>query len=189
MSNKYYISSITYDDDSQTLELEWTTDIVWRFFSVPRSIYEALCRAQDREEYYRRYIMDKFKGRQKWRNLDELLSIAADILLIDDLSEGVRSTNGCNESAVHLAASRGDLEAIKLLVSLEADFDAPGDCDCTPLYGAVMCNNLEVVEYLLTLGASPNSTNDIGYTPYELASRNANPDIMQMFCKFDDQPR
>jgi hypothetical protein len=184
MSNKYYISDIKYQKKSRTLEIEWTIDVVWYFFDVPKSVYEELKASEDTEEFYRQHIMEKFKGRQKWRSLDELLSICADILLIDDLSQGVKATNCCNESAIHLSSSWGDIEAVKLLASLGAEFDAPDDCGCSPLYDAVMFNNLEVAQYLLRLGANPHSTNDIGYTPYELALSNSTSEIIEAFKEY-----
>lgn len=184
MSNKYYISNIKYDETTQSLEIEWTIDVVWVFFYVPQLIYDQLKVAEDKEEFYRENIMEEFKGRQKWRDLDELIKICDDILLFKDKSEGIKATNYCNESAIHLASSWGDLEAVQLLASLGSEYDAPGDCDCTPLYGAVMFDNLEVVEYLLDLGANPHSKNDFGDTPYSKALEDSTPAVIEAFKKY-----
>ncbi|MEQ1531789.1 MAG: ankyrin repeat domain-containing protein, partial [Methylococcales bacterium] len=146
--------------------------------------YIELMSTNDKERYYLEKIMNKFKGRQKWRTLEELLTISADILLIDDLSNGVNSTNACNESAIHLAASWGDVEAIDLLVAQGAAIDEPGDCDCTPLYNAVMNSNKDAVALLLKLGAAPLSKNDIGFNPYELAVHYKNQEIIQEFIPY-----
>ncbi len=184
MSTKYYISNIAYDDTDHILDIEWTIDEIWQFFDVPEVVYQNLCNAEDKEEYYRSNIMEEFKGRQKWRNSKELLEIAADILLIEDLSNGVKSKNSCNESAIHIYSSWGDVKAIELLASLGSEIDAPGDCDCTPLYNAVMFHKEGAASLLLKLGASPHSTNDIGYTPFQLAVHNKDQDMIEAFSSY-----
>jgi ankyrin repeat protein len=153
--NKYYISNTVYDEINKVLEIEWTIDEVWSHFDVPREIYLNLCNAENKEEHYLEYIREQYKARQKWRNLEELLKIAAEILLIDDLSDGVNSANRSNETAIHLAAFWGDVKAIELLASMGAKIDPPGDCGCTPLYDAVSFENINASKLLLKLGASP----------------------------------
>ncbi len=81
MNTKYYISRIEYDDESSTLEIEWTIDVVWNFFDVPRIQYVALLNSSDKEEYYRQHIMNNFKNRQKWRSFDELMKICAEVVI------------------------------------------------------------------------------------------------------------
>jgi ankyrin repeat protein len=184
MGEKYYISNVGYDKSTQTLEIEWTIDVMWSFFDVPEDIYVNLNAAEDKEEYYRKNIMDKFKGRQKWRSLEELLSISADILLIDGRPLDVNSSNCSNESAMHLAAIWGDAKAIELLASLGAAIDEPGDCDCSPLYNAVTFGHKQAVALLLQLGASPHSKNDIGYTPFQLAVERNNQDLIDVFSNY-----
>ena len=49
MSTKYYISSISYDEATETLEIEWTIDVVWLFFNVPKERYSKLNKAEDKE--------------------------------------------------------------------------------------------------------------------------------------------
>lgn len=171
MSTKYYIDSVNYDEDSQILEIEWTIDVVWRFYEVPKSEYYALIIASDKEAYYRNCIMGKFSGRQKWRSLKELLSITAEILLIEDTEVGVNTKGVSDEISIHIATTWGDLDAVKLLVENGSEVDGPGDLDCTPLYNAVSFKHLEVVRFLLENGANPDSNNDLGYTPRELASQ------------------
>lgn len=184
MNNKYYISNVIYNKLNKVLEIEWTIDVVWIFFDVPKEIYQNLYDAVDKEQYYRENIMNNFKGRQKWRNLEELLQIAADILLIRDLSKGVNSANCSNETAVHLAALWGDVEAIELLASLGAKIDSPGDCDCTPLYDAVSFGHVEATKLLLKLGASPDSCNDLEITPYEKAVMSGNLELIEAFSEY-----
>jgi ankyrin repeat protein len=184
LNNKYYISNAIYNQLTRTLEIEWTIDVARSFFNVPKEIYQGLCNAVDKEQYYREKIMDNFEGRQKWRNLEELLKIAADILLINDLSMGVNSANCSNETAVHLAAFWGDVEAIQLLASLGAKIDSPGDCDCTPLYDAVTFGHVEATKLLLKLGASPDSCNDLEITPYEQAVMSGNLELIEAFSEY-----
>lgn len=184
MSTKYYISNIEYDENTLELEIEWTIDVVWKFFDVPKDRYLDLCNAEDKEEYYRNNIMEKFKGRQKWRDLNELLSITSDILLIDDMSQGVNAANCSNETAMYLAASWGDIKAIELLASNGADIDLPGDLGCTPLYYAVSNGHVDAVNLLLKLGAKPNSKNELNFTPYQLAVRDGDLKIKSAFAKY-----
>jgi transient receptor potential cation channel subfamily A protein 1 len=91
---------------------------------------------------------------------------------IDDLSESDRST------AVHIACAQGSLNILKLMLKLQ-----PHHKDkvtimrdvqfMTPLHRAVMFDHVEVVEYLIELGADIDSLDKENRTPLLLAaSRN-----------------
>ncbi len=180
--DKSFIDKIEYLPDLKILEVYWAIDIVWQFYDVPKDIYLGFELAENKEEFYRHNFLEStYKHRQKWRNRDELLKICADILLIDEFDNGVNSKNSSNEMPIHLAAFWGDVEAIKLLVSMGSEIDSPGDCDCTPLYDAVSFGNIEAAKLLLKLGASPFSQNDLGYTPYELAIEKGDSMMIEIF--------
>ena len=62
-------------------------------------------------------------------------------------------------------ASRGDLEAVKLLLSRGADINGRGVENTTPLVCAANCEHLEIVRHLLAHGADPNMVDRDGNSP------------------------
>ncbi|CDW82028.1 3-5 exonuclease family protein [Stylonychia lemnae] len=64
-----------------------------------------------------------------------------------------RDTDKTNESLVHLAAERGDIEMIKLLQSYGADIDGMDKESATPLFYACQMGKLDIVKYLDSQGA------------------------------------
>lgn len=54
------ISSIGYDDASQTLEIEFKATGAYRYFSVPRETYDALTQTSSPGKYFRLQIKGKF---------------------------------------------------------------------------------------------------------------------------------
>lgn len=184
-NKKYFIFKIEYLFEQKILEIYWTTDVVWQFFQVPEPLYARFNSAENKEEFYQlNFLGSHFKHRQKWRNADELLKICSDTLLIENIDNGVNSKNASNEIPMHLAAYWGDVEAIKLLVSMGSEIDAPGDCDCTPLYDAVSFGNIDAAKLLLELGASPFSQNDLAYTPYEKALEDGDTKMIEVFLPY-----
>ncbi len=182
-NRKYFIQEIKYDDKVKTLEVYWLIDTVWQYFDVPKSVYLEFVSAEKKEEYHNANF-SSFKHRQKWRSADELLKICSDILLIDKFDNGVNSKVLSNEIPMHLAAFWGDVEAIKLLVSMGSEIDAPGDCNCTPLYDAVSFGNIDAAKLFLELGASPFSQNDLAYTPYEKALEDGDTKMIEVFLPY-----
>jgi ankyrin repeat protein len=65
-----------------------------------------------------------------------------------------------------LAASNGNIEVVKFLVSKGADVNVRDNVrDNTPLSDAAFSGNLTVVEFLVSKGANVNTKNDEGCTP------------------------
>ena len=57
------ITEIGYREDSEvhgTLELEFESGHVFRFFNVPPKVHDELMHAQSREDYYQTYIGSRF---------------------------------------------------------------------------------------------------------------------------------
>jgi len=71
--------------------------------------------------------------------------------------EDVNAATGC---ALLRAAERGQLELVKLLLEHKADPNRYVSAELTPLKGAVMSRNVQMVQILLEGGASPRD--DIG---------------------------
>ncbi len=54
------LRSVGYDPDSQALEIEFQTGRVWRYSTVPRSVYSALMAADSKGSYFNSYIRGAF---------------------------------------------------------------------------------------------------------------------------------
>mgnify|MGYP001952137090 FL=1 len=70
---------------------------------------------------------------------------------------------------VHIAASRGDINEIRLILDAGADINCKGEHGYTALHNAVAQGHRAAVEYLLTQGADPDSVNDDGVSAAQLA--------------------
>lgn len=53
-------TSVGYDDETQTLEIEFTSGRVFQYAGVPRSAYEWLLRAPSKGGIFNRLIRDRF---------------------------------------------------------------------------------------------------------------------------------
>ena len=64
---------------------------------------------------------------------------------------------GCvgSDNPLHLAATRGDLQAIGVLVDRGTNIDAKGMYGRTPLYYAALCGQSDAIAGLLAKGANP----------------------------------
>jgi ankyrin repeat protein len=66
------------------------------------------------------------------------------------------------DTCLHLAARRGNLRAVELLVKAGLDIDQPGDMGSTPLHYA---SKPEIISFLLANGASTATRNEFGQLP------------------------
>lgn len=78
------------------------------------------------------------------------------------------------KTPLHMAATKG-VEFCKLLVEAGADIERLSPCipvygQCTALHLAVQSGNEEIVNYLLSVGANPNSSTSNGYRPLHMAA-------------------
>ena len=74
-----------------------------------------------------------------------------------------------NDTCLHIAARRGDLHSIKLLLKAGLDINACGDMGTTPLHCAKI---KEVVDYLIEHGASLDIRDEFGRLPLEVNREN-----------------
>ena len=73
-------------------------------------------------------------------------------------------------SVLHFAAlNDGNVEIIKVLVSMGAIVNAKADDSRTPLHVALSNKNIEAAETLIDLGADVNISEDSGLTPFDTA--------------------
>lgn len=72
---------------------------------------------------------------------------------------------------LHLAAQRGDLRTVELLIRAGLDVNRTGDMGCTALHYARMKKRDDVAEFLLGHGASESIRNDFGHLPGQSEDR------------------
>jgi len=66
------------------------------------------------------------------------------------------------DTSLHIAAHRGELRAVELLVKAGLDLNRQGDMGCTPLHYP---STREVVDFLLSKGARTDVVNEFGRAP------------------------
>lgn len=71
------------------------------------------------------------------------------------------------DNLMHIAARLGDLNTIKLLVGAGMNINEEGEMGFTALHNAYQYKHVEVVDFLLTHGASTKSENYFGKLPGE----------------------
>ncbi len=81
---------------------------------------------------------------------------------IDPLTYRVPDDDTC----LHIAARRGDLRSIELLLKAGLDINIKGDMSMTPLHCA---STQEIANYLLKNGAALNIKDEFGRLPLEAA--------------------
>lgn len=83
---------------------------------------------------------------------------------------GDPNASGCTPHPLVIAARRGDVAALRILLDARADPNGgPGTPDFVPL---TECNSQEAAMMLLSAGANPNALNSMGNSPlHVVASR------------------
>ena len=105
--------------------------------------------------------------------LKEMLSVREQL----DLST-VHSENGA--TLAHIAARKGDLEALQMLVGAEPSLCEIGDVrGATPLHVCAYHGHLDCLSCLLTKGAQPDQKDSDGATPVHFASASGHLDCLK----------
>jgi ankyrin repeat protein len=71
------------------------------------------------------------------------------------------------DSCLHIAAFRGDIRAIKILISAGLDLNKKGDMSCTPLHIAYREKQKAVIDLLIQSGADQTAVDEFGRIPKE----------------------
>ncbi|KAJ3256837.1 hypothetical protein HK103_005081 [Boothiomyces macroporosus] len=110
-----------------------------------------------------RTLIFKYASRGDYSTSEALLKAGASLRIADY----------AGWTPLHEACLEGHANIVSLMLSFDADVDAPGDEGDTPLHDAVGNGHYEVVEILLKHGASINIPNDKGQTCVEFAIEKA----------------
>ena len=76
--------------------------------------------------------------------------------------------SGANDS-IHIAASVGNIEAVKQHLATGSDVNVKNQFGLTPMHKAAQFGQKEVSELLITKGADVNAKDDDGVTPLDTA--------------------
>jgi hypothetical protein len=103
------------------------------------------------DEYSKKYLDTAFHDLINYDGEDPLQPI--------DATEYVTPEG---DSCLHIAAGRGDLQAVKILVDAGLDINLRGDLGNTPLHYARKRAHQEVIRFLINHGALPQLENELG---------------------------
>ncbi|KAI1921726.1 hypothetical protein LOZ58_004207 [Ophidiomyces ophidiicola] len=133
-------------------------DVPWRSPS-PLSYLAVSSRPRNirllREELYRQYV-------------DRHLALVQ--LLIDRGMDVEATSNYGGQTALHIAANRGDDEVVRLLIENGANIDAVCSIRNTVLHYAAMSCNVDTINLLINLGLTVNSNRETAFTPLHAAA-------------------
>jgi len=59
------LRSVGYDEQQQTLEIEFTSGAVYRYFDVPPEVYRGLMAAESHGRYFHQHVRNKNYGPQR----------------------------------------------------------------------------------------------------------------------------
>eukprot|EP00727_Mastigamoeba_balamuthi_P001954 m51a1_g11756 hypothetical protein (961) ;mRNA; r:202717-206299 len=92
------------------------------------------------------------------------------------------------ETALHLAAAKGRLPLLNLLLMKHAEVEALDAAGRTPLYAAACNGHTECCVELLTMGAKPDTPNKFGNTPLHAVARNGHTEVAEMLISLGADP-
>lgn len=81
----------------------------------------------------------------------------------------INQPGSVDDTMLHIAARKGNIEDIYFLISVGANINAIGDLGNTPLHQAAMRGALDSVKVLLELNANPLIKNEFGQTAADVA--------------------
>ena len=122
--------------------------------------------------------------KNKWseeRNAFHLATMKGNVQSMDTLIEHGIDVNIVDKngySALHLATSRNEVNAVKLILNTKkADLDLANKYGYTPILTAIENGHIEILQSLLDANASLDVKNKKGETAYKIAERSDNTQI------------
>ena len=104
---------------------------------------------------------------------DRLSAVLGEIAALPDFSgvdaPAVTMRSPAGSTPLHVAALRGDRNAVRLLLDAGADSNAVGEGGCTPLHEALKHPHLQVARMLVAAGGQLDAKNRDGVSPREMA--------------------
>ncbi|WP_157375203.1 ankyrin repeat domain-containing protein [Burkholderia ubonensis] len=85
-----------------------------------------------------------------------------------------------DDTLLHLAARKGAVDDMKVLIESGADVNIVGDLGNTPLHQAAMMRQVESVKFLLKCGAKKQLKNEFDQTPLDVAEISKNAEIIRL---------
>jgi ankyrin repeat protein len=155
-----------------------------------------------RERIYRlvddvKNILDKYPEILKWtkvnlgiedeKKLMEFINKRAEELRLVLSASSARGVP-YDQTPLHTAAFRGDVEDVKLRLESGADPNAKDNAGRTPLHLAAFRGHVEVVKLLLERGADPNAKNDAGWTPLHIAVQEGHVEVVKLLLESGADP-
>ena len=105
----------------------------------------------------------------------------------NDLSE-INSQNENGYTPIYLSVLSNNIQALKELISLEADIDIPNNLNETPLYLSVNKNNFDAFLILMKYKADCNIQNIKGDTPLHIAVQKKEKKFIEMLLTNNSNP-
>lgn len=96
----------------------------------------------------------------------------------------VNQPGSIDDTMLHIAAWKGELSDVELLISCGANVNAIGDIGNTPLHGAAAKGHLEVAKILLSNGADVSIKNEFGETATDWARNKKHDDMVALLRTF-----
>jgi ankyrin repeat protein len=101
-------------------------------------------------------------------------------------SDGLDNAHG--NTALHLAAQKGHLQIVRLLLETGVDANALNEDGMSPLHISIVANNVPIAQYLLEHGASSSVTNNTGQNTLHLAVETEDVNMVRMLLEYVTDP-
>mmetsp|Transcript_83908 Transcript_83908/g.201260 ORF Transcript_83908/g.201260 Transcript_83908/m.201260 type:complete len:434 (+) Transcript_83908:55-1356(+) len=154
---------VELDTEPQALEEPEDFDAMSDYELVQVSL-KALVRKED-EKAVRRWISCKHVHELLWPGMPSQMAI---ISAVGSGEDGEGEDLRVAPSPLHVAALRGNINILKMLLETRVNPNVTNDQGSTPLHFAVDLDRAESAQLLLKWGANPHQKNNFGRTPYQM---------------------
>lgn len=179
---------LSYDKTTGTLIVDFPGDLVndrvHEFYDIPSHIYASFEASSNPSAYFNEVIWgNKYEKKVHWGDIKNLLKYFEEHMFFETKVD-ITTKQFDGDTLLHIAATWGDTEAVRLLIENGADVNASGDMGCTPLYEAISFGHGRCAKMLLDAGANINDTNEFGTSSLNLATTDGNERIKEMIIKY-----